>query len=124
MAKRYEFKRREVILGSNLQYIGEAGYNGTKHRHIIAHCMLCNSIKVHRLDAIVSGAKSSCGCRHKEMVESGIIQEASVKVRKTKPYLQRGGRGWGGYIIHIPKDGVGQYTEKVIEQILEFVNEA
>lgn len=120
--RKYKFKKGENILDTHLRYVCDGGYRG-KHRYVVVSCELCGSIKNIRLDAITSKKVKACGCLLQELIETGKLNKYSIKARKDKPYLQRGGRSWReGYAIVITKDTIEHFTDhQIAKEIVDFI---
>ncbi len=101
--KKYFFERGDLIKDSSLHYIKDLPYSHN-HRIVLVRCAACSTIKPMRLDNIISGRVRTCGCYHNEMVEDGTLTSLSVRSRKNKPWLQKGGWHYkeGGVILYIP----------------------
>ena len=116
--RKYVYERGELIGDSMIRYLNDTQYAGT-HRQIIGQCDLCNTIKVFRLDSIITGRTKTYGCMHEEMIKSGKLAAFSVHARKQKPYLQKG--GWSSrmsYGIVIPEHYYDLVKDMTIEQLI------
>ncbi len=122
--KKYNFERDEIIANSSLHYLKDLPYVN-KHRTILARCDICDTIKPFRLYNIISGRVRTCGCMHREMLESGVLTDHSVRARKNKPWLQKGGWGYkqGGLLIHIPKRYLKSIGDITIGELMETIDE-
>jgi len=117
---KHKFTKGEFIGDSYLKYICEAGYRG-KQRYVSVYCDICGGISIKRLYKILSGEIKTCGCKQRQMLESGTLSKYSLMARKKRAWLQKGGWEWKkGICITLRYDqldliSIDEFTKKIAE---------
>ena len=116
--KKHKWQKGETISGTRLRYVCEGGYKA-KHRLVVCYCSNCGTTRAFRLDHITSGKTKTCGCHLNDMIKTGKLTAYSVRMRKEKPTLQRGGWHYkNGLVLFIGEQYYNQVKDMKVSDLI------